>query len=59
MCAKIIVVFLSLYFRIPFMRVKYELELESQMNHGHKINDEDQTTSLKSSVEVICDYECH
>lgn len=21
------------------MRVKYELELESQMNHGHEIND--------------------
>lgn len=28
------------------MRVKYELELESQMNHGHEINDEiDRTTS--------------
>lgn len=37
------------------MRVKYELELVSQMNHGHKLNDEiDRTTSLKSSVEVIC-----
>lgn len=29
------------------MRVKYELELESQMNHGHEINDETDRTSLK------------